>query len=145
MRHAGLASALPIGLLALAVILPVCRGGLVSAASCEQLLLAHSLPATVATIALAAVTIRTDSEKRVARGIKAPPQAKALSRSICCHGTGHSHQYARDDQDRRLRLRRDDVARPRPKVRKLRFQLIADIDNPAPGEKFVARGFLSDP
>jgi hypothetical protein len=31
MRHARLASALPIGSLALAVILPACRGGLVSA------------------------------------------------------------------------------------------------------------------
>src|SRR5450631_4258872 len=32
MRHAGLALASPIGLLALAVMLPACRGGLVSAA-----------------------------------------------------------------------------------------------------------------
>jgi hypothetical protein len=32
MRHGGLALASPIGLLALAVMLPACRGGLVSAA-----------------------------------------------------------------------------------------------------------------
>src|SRR5688572_19524949 len=53
MRHARLTSALPIGLLALAVILPACRGGLVSAARCPQLLLPYSLPAAVAAVALA--------------------------------------------------------------------------------------------
>ena len=62
MRHTRLASALPIGLLALAVILSACCGGLVSAARCPQLLLPHSLPAALAAIALAAITARTDSE-----------------------------------------------------------------------------------
>ena len=75
MRHARLTSPLPIGLLALAVILLAYRGCLVSAARCPQLLLPHSLPATVAAIALAAVTTSTDGEKRVARRIKAPPHA----------------------------------------------------------------------
>ncbi len=85
MRHAGLTSALPVGLLALAVIVPTCRGGLVSVARCPQLLLAHSLPAAVAAIALAPITTRTDSEKLVARGVTTAPLAKAFSRSICCH------------------------------------------------------------
>jgi hypothetical protein len=62
MRHTRATSALPIGLLAPAVILPACRGGLVSAARCPQLLLPHSLPAALAAIALAAITARTDSE-----------------------------------------------------------------------------------
>jgi hypothetical protein len=47
--------------------------------------LTHSLPACVAAIALASITTRTDSEERVARRVKAPLHAKALSRSICCH------------------------------------------------------------
>ena len=58
---------------------------------CQQLLLPHSLRATIAAIALAAITTHTDSKGRVARGINAPPQAKALNGSICCHGAGHSH------------------------------------------------------
>jgi hypothetical protein len=91
MRHARLAAALPIGLLALAVIVPAYRGVLVSAARCPQLLLPHSPPATVTAIALTTITTRTDSEKRVARRVKASPHAKALSRLICCHGGGHSH------------------------------------------------------
>ena len=62
MRHAGLALALPIGLLTLAVILPAHCGRLVSAASGLQLLLAHSLPVAVAAIALAPITTRADSE-----------------------------------------------------------------------------------
>jgi hypothetical protein len=49
------------------------------------LLLAHSLPATIAAIALAAVTTRTDVEKRVARWVNAPPHAKAFDRPIRCH------------------------------------------------------------
>ena len=107
--------------------LPACGGGLVSAARCPQLLLPYSLPAAVAAIALASITTRTDSEKRIARGIKAPPNAKALSRSICCHAAGHSQpQYAMDDRTDDWRLRRDDVARPRPKFRKLRFPVIAN-------------------
>jgi len=85
MRHARLTSALPIGLLALAVILLAYCRGLVSAARYPHLLLSHSLPATVTAIALAAITTRTDSEKRVARWVKAPPQAKAFGRLICCH------------------------------------------------------------
>jgi predicted ATPase with chaperone activity len=90
MRHTRLTAALPIGLLALAVILSACCGGLVSAARCPQLLPPHSLPAAIAAIALASITTRTESEKRVARGVKAPPHAKALNRPICCHGTAHS-------------------------------------------------------
>jgi hypothetical protein len=90
MRHVRPTSALSIGLLALAVILPACRGGLVPAAGCQQLLLPHVLPAAVATIALAPITARTDSEKRVARGVKASPHAKVLQRPVCCHGTAHS-------------------------------------------------------
>jgi hypothetical protein len=67
MRHARLTLPLPIGLLTLAVILLACRRGLVSAARGSYLLLSHSLPATIAAIALAAITTRTDGEKRVAR------------------------------------------------------------------------------
>jgi hypothetical protein len=88
MRHARLTSALPIGLLALAVILHSCRGGLVSLARCPQLQLPYSLPAGIAAIALPSITTRADSEKRVARRVKAPSHAKALRRSICCHGAG---------------------------------------------------------
>jgi hypothetical protein len=62
MRHAALTSALPIGLLALTVILLACRRGLVSAPRCPHLLSSHSLPATVTAIALAAITTRTDGE-----------------------------------------------------------------------------------
>src|SRR5205823_5813245 len=65
MRHTRLASGLPIRLLASAVILPTCLGALVSAARCPQLLLSYSLPAAVAAIALASITTRTDSKKRV--------------------------------------------------------------------------------
>jgi hypothetical protein len=54
------------------------------------LLLPYSLPAAVAAIALASITTRTDGEKRAAGGVKTLPHAKALSRSICCHGAGHS-------------------------------------------------------
>ena len=90
MRHARLTSAFAIGLLALVVIVPASRGGLVPAARCPQLLLPHSLPAGMAAIALASITTLTDSEKRVARGVKASPHAKALNRPICCHGTIHS-------------------------------------------------------
>jgi hypothetical protein len=85
MRHAKLISPLPIGLLALAVILLAYRRGLVSTARCSHLLLAHSSPATVIAIALAAITTCTDGEKRVARWVKAPPHAKAFDRLICCH------------------------------------------------------------
>jgi hypothetical protein len=85
MRHARLTSPLPVGLLALAVILLTCRRGLVSASRCPQLLLPHSLPATVAAIALASITTRTDGEKRVARWVKAPADAKAFGRLICGH------------------------------------------------------------
>ena len=127
MRHARPTSALPIGLLALAVLVLACRGGLVSAARCPQLLLPHSLPATLAAIALAAITARTDSEQRVALGVEASPHAKALGRSICCHRASHSQlQYARDDRTDDWRLRRDDVAGLRLKFRKLRFQMIAN-------------------
>ena len=90
MRHTRLTLALPIGLLALAVILSACCGGLVSVARCPHLQLPHSLPAAITAIALASITTRTDSEKRVARGVKASPPAKALNRPICCHGTAHS-------------------------------------------------------
>ncbi len=83
MRHARLTSSLPIGLLALAVILLAYRRGLVSTARCPHLLLSHSLPAAVTAIALAAITTRTDGEKRVARWVKAPPHAKAFGRLIC--------------------------------------------------------------
>ena len=85
MRHASLTSPLSIGLLALAVILLAYRRGLVSAARCPQLLLTHSLPATVAAITLAPITTRTDGEKRIARRVKAPPHAKTFGRPICCH------------------------------------------------------------
>jgi hypothetical protein len=85
MRHATLTSPLPIGLLAPAVILLSCRRGLVSPPRCPHLLLAHSLPAAIAAIALAAVTTRTDVEKRVARRVNAPPHAKAFDGSIRCH------------------------------------------------------------
>ena len=105
MRHARLTLALPIGLLALVVILSAFCGGLVSTARRPQLLLPHSLPAAIAAIALASITTRTDSEERVARRVKASPHAKALNRPICCHGIVHSQtQYAIDD-DWRLRRR----------------------------------------
>src|ERR1017187_3964980 len=83
MRHTGHALASPIGLLALAVMLPACRGGLVSAACCPQLLLPYALPAAVAAIALAPITTRTDGEKHAASGVKTPPHAKAPSGPIC--------------------------------------------------------------
>jgi len=99
MRHARLTSAFAIGLLALVVIVPACRGGLVSAARCPQLLLPPSPPAAVAAIALTPITTRTDREKRVARGVNASPHAKALNRPICCHGTVPlSTPYDRDDR-----------------------------------------------
>ena len=91
MRHARSTSAFAIGLLPLVVIVPACPGGLVSAARCPQLLLPHSLPAAVAAIALAPITTRTDTEKRVARGVKTPPLAKAFNRSICCRPHRHLH------------------------------------------------------
>jgi hypothetical protein len=84
MRHARLTSALPIGMLALAVILLACRRGLVSTARCPHLLLSHSLPATVTAIALAAITTRTDGEKSVAHWVNAPPHAKAFYGLIGC-------------------------------------------------------------
>ena len=90
MRHTRLTSALPIGLLALAVILSACCGGLVSVARCPHLLLPHSLPAAITAIALASITTRTDGEKHAAGGVKTPPHAKALSGPICCHSAGHS-------------------------------------------------------
>jgi hypothetical protein len=111
MRHAGLTSALPIGLLALPVILPAGRGGLVSAARRPQLLLPYSRPAAVAAIALASITTGTDSEKHVAGGINAPPHAETLSRSVCCHGVGHStHNNAGDDRTDDCAFGADDVA-----------------------------------
>jgi hypothetical protein len=70
MRHARPTSPLPIGLLALAVILLAWRRG---------------LPAIIAAITLAAITTRTDGEKRVARWVKTAPHAKAFGRLICCH------------------------------------------------------------
>jgi hypothetical protein len=78
------------------------------------LLLPHSLPAAIAAIALASITTRTDSEKRVARGVKASPHAKALHRPICCHGTAHSStQYPSDDQGQTTgAFGADDVAVP---------------------------------
>ena len=90
MRHARLTSTLPVGLLAMAVILLACCGGLIATARCPLLLLPHSLPAAVAAIALASITTRADREKRVARGVNASPHAKALHRPICCHSTAHS-------------------------------------------------------
>jgi hypothetical protein len=84
-----MASPLPIRLLALTVILLAYRRCLVSASRCPHLLLPHSLPATVTAIALAAITARTNGEKRVARWVKAPPHAKAFCRLICCH---HLHR-----------------------------------------------------
>ena len=128
MRHARLTPTLPIGLLAMAVILLACCGGLIATARCPLLLLPHSLPAAVAAIALASITTRADSEERVARGVKASPHAKALHRPICCRSTAHSqHNTPGDDRTDDWRLRRDDVACRRPKFRKLRFQMIADI------------------
>ena len=124
MRHARLTSPLPIGPLALAVIFLAYRRGLVSTARCPHLLLSHSLPATAAAIALAAITTRTDGEKRVAGWVKAPPHAKAFVRLICCH----SQQNMPTDD------RTDDCAFGAmmslalgPKFRKLRFQMIADM------------------
>jgi hypothetical protein len=84
MRHARLTSPLPIGLLALAVISPAYRRCLVSTARCPQLLLPHSLPASVAAIALAAIATGTDTEERVACWIKAPPYPQAFDTLICC-------------------------------------------------------------
>jgi hypothetical protein len=91
------------------------------------LLLPHSLPAAIAAVALTSITTHTDGEKRVACGVKAPPQAKALGSSICWYDTGHSQpQYARDD-------RTDDCAvgammslAPGVKFKKLRFLMIDD-------------------
>ena len=42
-----------------------------------------------AAVALPAITTRTDSEKRIAFRVKAPPQAKAFNRLIRYHGAGH--------------------------------------------------------
>jgi len=84
MRHTRLTSPLPIGLLALAVILLACRRRLVSAARCPHLLLSHSLPAIIAAITLAAITTSTDGEKRVARWVKTALHAKACGRLLCC-------------------------------------------------------------
>ena len=91
MRHPGLASTLSMGLLPLAMILPACLRGLVSAARCPQLLLPHSLSTGLAAIALAAVTTRTDSKERVASGVKAPAHAKTLCAPIGFHCFRHSH------------------------------------------------------
>jgi len=91
MRHARPALTLSMGLLALAMVLPACLRGLVSAARCPQLLLPHSLPTGLAAIALAAVTTRTDSKKSVASGIKAPAHAKTFCASIGFHCFRHSH------------------------------------------------------
>src|SRR5258706_3059735 len=91
MRHARLTLALPIGLLALVVILSAFCRGLVSAARCPQLLLPHSLPAAIAAIALASITTRPESEERVARPVKASPHTKALNRPRCCHCNYHTH------------------------------------------------------
>jgi len=92
------------------------------------LLLPHSLPAAITAIALASITTRTDGEKRVARGVKASPHAKALNRPICCHGTAHSQNntpaMTRTDD---WRLRRRWCRRTGPTFRKLRFQMIADM------------------
>jgi hypothetical protein len=86
-------------LLALVVIMPACRGGLVSAASRTQLLLPHSLPAAVTAIALASIATRTHREKRVASGVNASPNAKALNSPLCWHSTVHSqHNTATDDR-----------------------------------------------
>jgi hypothetical protein len=82
MRHAGLTSASPVGLLALAVIVPTRRRGLISSARCTQLLLVCSLSAAVTAIALASIATRTDREKRVAGGITTPPLAKSFDTSI---------------------------------------------------------------
>jgi hypothetical protein len=90
MRHTRLTSAFPIGLLALVVIVSAFCGGLVSAARGPQLLLPHSLPAAIAAIALASITARTESEQRVACGVKASPHAKALKRPINCHAIAHA-------------------------------------------------------
>ena len=99
MRHARPTSAFPIQLLALVVITPACRGGLVSAARCTPLLLPHSLPAAVTAIALAPVATRADREKGAASGVNASPNAQALYRPICCHSTVHSqHNTATDDR-----------------------------------------------
>ena len=82
MRHAR-PTCFAIGLLALVVIVPAGRGGLVSAARCPQLMLPHSPPAAVAAIALAPITSRTDGEKRVACRVNASPHAKAsIGRSV---------------------------------------------------------------
>ena len=91
MSHARLAATLSMGLLALAMILPACLRGLVSAARCPQLLLTHSLPTGLAAIALAAVTTRTDSKERVASGVKAPAHAKTFFASIGFHCLRRSH------------------------------------------------------
>ena len=100
MRHARPTSALPVGLLALVVVVPARGGGLVSPARCQQLLLPYSLPASLTAIALAAITARADSEQRVARGVEASPHAKALIRSICCHRASHSLTKIRQRDDR---------------------------------------------
>src|SRR5207248_4955376 len=88
MRHAGLTSTSPVGLLTLAVIVPTCRRCLISAARCPQLLLAGSLPAAVTAIALASIATRTDRKKRVAGGITTPPLAKSFDKSIFCDRHG---------------------------------------------------------
>jgi|HubBroStandDraft_1064217.scaffolds.fasta_scaffold102308_3 hypothetical protein len=93
MRHARLTSPLPLGLLALAVILLACRRGLVSAARCPHLPLSHSLPAIIAAITLAAITARTDMlffmSSRLQRGFNAGQQAvyrKRLGEVAICAG-----------------------------------------------------------
>jgi hypothetical protein len=129
MRHARLTLPLPIGLLALAVVLLACHGGLVPAPRCPQLLLTHSLPADVAAIALASITTRTDSEKRVARWVKAPPHAKALSTLICCHSKQNMPTDDRTDDCAFGAMMSLALGR---KFRKLRFQMIADSQGDSP-------------
>jgi hypothetical protein len=91
MRHARLAAALSMGLLALAMILPAWLRGLISTARCPQLLLPHSLPTGLAAIALATVTTRTDSKERVTSGVKAPAHAKTFYALTGFHCFRHSH------------------------------------------------------
>jgi len=115
MRHARLTPPLPIGPLAPAVILLAYRRGLVSAARCPHLLLSHSPPATVAAIALAAITTRIDGEKRVARWVKASPHAKTFGSLICCHQRPLHRVRQRRRCQRRLQVPREVHGRDDPR------------------------------
>jgi hypothetical protein len=80
MRHARPGFPLPIS----AFPVPMCFlarfGRLVTMAGCQELSPSHSLPAGLATIALASVTVATQSKHGVAVGVETSARAKSVNR-----------------------------------------------------------------